>query len=1383
MSKIYDVEKMYGQDFSIVTTNAPSNIIKQAKKLLPNVLLISSPQNSEGEDSDNNLPAMFITDYNAQPLQLTYAFHMANGLNYSDENNYVFINIDNSTITTENTDGSGKLKVETNNLKNASFTNKGVVKLSPTATDIDRNLSANYQLQESISNQFNQSTFISINNEGILYINDDLLSLINNIVDLKIKQKMDSIKIMLNNNFKMWIVIKYINGIDTSLDGKTYNLGSYDSIDIDNLGSINDLGAVSLTFDLYYLSFNNESETVNIIDESNKIYDISFSDDGNQTYVSPVQNNDELYQHTISDITIIFFPNYFIENNETYTQEYQLLFKVDDKEDSLSFRQNKLSNFDDENFNITLSPNSLIINDILNTSRQRSLIEKIVNNGVLKGITYNYNDIIKFNLSTFFIHPSAQFKNIDNYEKYILLDNYEYIPPTTSPYLNIPISNIDDYNNTTLLYNFINSIISPNTSSNDLYNYEIEYNESVPISDTEIIKISDYIQREVLDDKIKYYIGIGMQLDIISDKNIKLGTYSNIVKVELDMNKSTRYGYIYITNNSGNGTINNPNTPKYIYYDNRSSSARILVSNEANYKGEDINTNKLYCIFDGDLNLTNGESNDTKLYINYDLFKQFNSGIDENNIQESNEQDTTINTDIDFSDPLIQNSNNGKITINLSDPDNENNTINQMASSIYTLLTAGNTFTTYFDKNNTTTNIIRSQETYLNINLLNLMLSKISVSNDKSIWKNIGTYVRNLSDPTKSEYYDLNNYVISNDDINNNIIKSIKIGIPNYILISLNNSIQFNISFGCYYNNTIEYVKIIVNRNNNQITANISQNLSDDSLEFEGNYNNFTIDYSNTSSHYIQISVKNDGVLPKLLIMSFSFGINESYKKISYLEDKVISSGTGETLDNSENTNKQIALITNNPDSKIKEIIYVVNEPVNNESGININSLKETLNNENSTTSIKVKNLTIGKSIYTFTKNTISDSTFNLVLGTDSSLEFYNCELGQITPINLKFKYLSNPNNLLDEYNRYCKNTTINGGYKYLDLGYKLRFTQFNVTMKHSFSGGEHYDHIKKVFRVNLNKDQKNGIIFHYYNGEYNDYLLNSNSSSHLGFQNIFNGIFENINNFSGEDVILIDNDDNSNIIENSDQHIMWKPNGYGLYLKKSLYNGNNELSISGKNLYLGYDINILNMYWGGLKNNKINWLHEAWKINLENIIPETIKDGGDNEPLQIQINYSEDNTKSSLVNLTSGDDSSDIRTNLLCVNIKNGNNTTIKPLYQYLKELYDGNDLVNIQNISISIYNFKISGYPAISTIDTPFTVNIQYDQRYNVTFISEGTPRSTIHGITGTSVSAPDNILREGYTLSGWGDSAESTTPTNVISSINTSDVTYYAIWQANS
>ena len=154
-SKIYDVEKMYGQDFSIVTTNAPSNIIKQAKKLLPNILLISSPENSEG-NADNNLPAMFITDYNAQPLQLTYALHMANGLNYSEQYGYAFINIDHSTITTENIDGSGQLKVDTNNLKNASFYNKGVVKLSAEATDINRDLTKNFKLQESISNKFNQ---------------------------------------------------------------------------------------------------------------------------------------------------------------------------------------------------------------------------------------------------------------------------------------------------------------------------------------------------------------------------------------------------------------------------------------------------------------------------------------------------------------------------------------------------------------------------------------------------------------------------------------------------------------------------------------------------------------------------------------------------------------------------------------------------------------------------------------------------------------------------------------------------------------------------------------------------------------------------------------------------------------------------------------------------------------------------------------------------------------------------------------------------------------------------------------------------------------------------------------------------------------------------
>jgi hypothetical protein len=93
MSKIFDVKNMYGQDFSVVTTNAPTNIIKSSQtKLLANTILISSPED-ENTGLDNNLPSIFVTDYNAQPLQLTYPLYMKNGLNYSDKFGYAYINI------------------------------------------------------------------------------------------------------------------------------------------------------------------------------------------------------------------------------------------------------------------------------------------------------------------------------------------------------------------------------------------------------------------------------------------------------------------------------------------------------------------------------------------------------------------------------------------------------------------------------------------------------------------------------------------------------------------------------------------------------------------------------------------------------------------------------------------------------------------------------------------------------------------------------------------------------------------------------------------------------------------------------------------------------------------------------------------------------------------------------------------------------------------------------------------------------------------------------------------------------------------------------------------------------------------------------------------
>lgn len=1220
MSKIYDVEKMYGQDFSIVTTNAPSNIIKQAKKLLPNIFLISSPQNSEGEDSDNNLPAMFITDYNAQPLQLTYSFYMKNGLNYSEENSYAFINIDNSTITTENADGSGKLKVETDNLKSASFSNKGVVKLSTISTDIDRNLSENYQLTDSVSNKFNQSTFISVNDEGILYINNDLLSLINNIVDLKIKQKIDSIKIMLNNNLKMWIVINYINGLDVSSDGKIFTLGAYDAIKLDDLGTINNTGAISLTFDLYYYSFNNESENVNIIDETNKIYDISFSDEGTQTKVSPVQDNDELYQHQINNITLTFLPNYFIENNESYSQDYQLLFEVDDKKDTLSFRQNKLSNFNSDNFKITLETTELAVNAVLNKSLKTTLKEKITNNTVLRSIKSNESDnsLVRFVIDTFIIHPDAQFKNIDNYLQYDLIKGYEYIPNETELY--IFLDNIDDSGKQTKLYDFITNIISDTSLESDGGNYTIEFDGD--LLDKSGQSINDYVKREIISSsEIKYYIGIGVKFSIISSKNVNLGTYSVILPVLLDMSKSAKYGYLYISLQNNNG--GEANTP-YIYYNNRSGGDRKMVSHiDANegYKGADIDTTQLFCIFDSDLSLSNGQeaSTATKLSINYTDFKEFNANED----NPTNNNLTISKDNVSFDSKLISfdPDNNNKILVSLSAP-NSANIIGEMADNIYTLLSGNNEFTFNIDFNKNDKgkgNIIRSQEVKMNVNLLHIMLSNISISKTKDseqqwIWINLGNQIRWYDDNTavfgadhcqsSNTYQQMNNYVIKktgDSTIDNNEIQAIQIKIPNYIIIALKKGIQFNfnIVLSCYNGNNIQDAIISLERKTDTdgkeiIQASISGDLKildQNILSFDQGH--FKINYSESSNHYIQLSINpnvNINKLPKLLMISFNFGANKMNNKTSYIEDTVIS-----TSDANSGT---IMVDNNNPYVKpstyntkaLYDIIYI--NTSSDDDATNRNLLKDifisedSLLNDNDNYNVKVKNLSVGQSNYTFKQElTGTDLSTNFYLVTTDDINgdkyYYNQVLGNIIDIQYKFQYLTNKNGILDNYNLYCKNTPINGSIEYIDAPYRLRFTKIYIKPKNDLGNSTTYkwkttDSLLNLYKFKLsnNSDSTNPeILFKEFMGIFTSQLFN--------FKINTNAINIDINQNINTNIIKLV-DSNNNIIQ-SEQPIDCIGN-YNIYLSiENLYSEQHKLDIN--NLDTRYQINVLSFDWPGFKN------------------------------------------------------------------------------------------------------------------------------------------------------------------------------------------------------
>ena len=114
MSKLCDVKNMYGQDLGISVTNATVSLLKTQDKLPKNMLMISSPEDENGNDL--GMPSIFGTDYNGNFIQLTYAIQTMNGL-YPNSYGYLQLNIDDKTIKEKNQ----KLAVDTNNLTYCSF--------------------------------------------------------------------------------------------------------------------------------------------------------------------------------------------------------------------------------------------------------------------------------------------------------------------------------------------------------------------------------------------------------------------------------------------------------------------------------------------------------------------------------------------------------------------------------------------------------------------------------------------------------------------------------------------------------------------------------------------------------------------------------------------------------------------------------------------------------------------------------------------------------------------------------------------------------------------------------------------------------------------------------------------------------------------------------------------------------------------------------------------------------------------------------------------------------------------------------------------------------------------------------------------------------------
>lgn len=338
MSKLGDVQKMYGQDFGITVTNAPSSIIKSSSNLPKNMLLISS-YFINGED--DGYPSLFATDYNGSPVQLTYAAYTGyNGL-IVDNQNRLSIYIDNKTIKSGN---NLPLSVDSDELAFASQDKRGVVKVGNNLSQDDqRNINIeeeqefNYDDEGNIKFDF-EKTGIDIDSTGSLIISDSFIKYFKAYIEEYISKK----ALPLAERYKD--SSPELNNLQGDINTGIYGANEEENLNIlkpglnslylnslpskDDQGLYNQ-GYIKLNADLSFFStsktpisniviscsgadvIQNKTET-NLIKEDNEV----------RPYIN--LKNYKLYQHELTDIQFIFPPNYTFINNVPQEKMYNI---------------------------------------------------------------------------------------------------------------------------------------------------------------------------------------------------------------------------------------------------------------------------------------------------------------------------------------------------------------------------------------------------------------------------------------------------------------------------------------------------------------------------------------------------------------------------------------------------------------------------------------------------------------------------------------------------------------------------------------------------------------------------------------------------------------------------------------------------------------------------------------------------------------------------------------------------------------------------------------------------------------------------------------------------------------------------------------------------
>lgn len=523
MSKLGDVKSMYGQDFGITVTNAPSNIIQSIDekgfKLPKNMILISS---HTVDENDDEMPAIFATDYNGNPLRLTYAIHTINGL-YPNEKGELELHIDKKSIK-ENEDKN--LYIDTNNLTYCSFNNLGVTKVSKSLTSRS-------------NSKYPIDTFINVDKNGVLYLGDNFLDYMYEYIKDKIYKNLYPI---IMDNIKGWLI-----------DEMSINYYPTDRIivlPISENGII-----IKRQFRLQYKSLSGVPEEINI-DINNNDYPIKevvlLSNSTNVVEDSLSTPEIPLYRHTM-DFTITFYPNYNLQNNIFLDNQYYIKIQPQTFNDQqyLMFMFNQ-NNVFDQNTNNFERPFDILSQDInLNTLQQN---QDILFNFKNK---YKYFDDANYTLEIYYIKSNNE-NNTDDAIKIISENVNENI---SNQLLTIHFSNNGGENN---LYQQLKDylftvetqktdvIITKLSDSSNLYKYVLKY---------EINGERTYLYENIF--KVNYLVTNLYVADnyITTINNLKIYEPTNLVEPDIyNMEKYLQFGSEFSTQFPSNTSLDPDHT-------------------------------------------------------------------------------------------------------------------------------------------------------------------------------------------------------------------------------------------------------------------------------------------------------------------------------------------------------------------------------------------------------------------------------------------------------------------------------------------------------------------------------------------------------------------------------------------------------------------------------------------------------------------------------------------------------------------------------------------------------------------------------------------------------------------------------------------------------